>query len=272
MKQANYAEFERVMKGLSPKMTPQEVYRNFMKVMDGEWEVKSTAALGDDGKYHLLYRTERIDDGKIYIGKHSTLNLDDGYQGSGYAIQDGKASGLKFRTTPLAFFRNYKDAYDAEKFIVNQAFIRDAGVLNTIEGGEEEGGEGSDSHAFKSQPLMVMPSNHYEVRKPQPPQRKKLGAWTFSRLRCKKGAVLNWIDDESKTCTVLDDWNVEYEGQKMNLTALGKMLNGGIQKYKNPLNAFKRDGKTLAQWRDEIKAGICPEPEVQDDIVLPDGI
>src|SRR4029077_6665653 len=46
-------------------------------------ELMSTKSYrGKDGRYHFLYRTEHLDTGNYYIGKHSTHDLDDGYQGS----------------------------------------------------------------------------------------------------------------------------------------------------------------------------------------------
>ena len=48
----------------------------------------------------------------------------------------------------------------------------------------------------------------------------------FSMCRIKPGDILEYYNDPSITCTVVDDRRVEYKGETMSLTALAKLLSG----------------------------------------------
>jgi len=39
--------------------------------------------LGEDNRYHFIYITTNLINGKKYLGKHTTTNLNDGYLGCG---------------------------------------------------------------------------------------------------------------------------------------------------------------------------------------------
>ena len=255
----NYAVFRAQMKELKSDMPEDEIYQRYMGVIEPGWGVQHTPALGEDGMYHYLYITER-DDGKIYIGKHSTKDLNDGYQGSGYEIQDGPKLGRTFKTTKLHFFKTSDEAYIAEKNIVNASFVNTPKyVLNHVGGGI------SDKPDIVSA-FMVPPSNAVaeertakkvimEVAPPIKAVRSVKGkAWSFSMLEVKPGEVLDYLGPKGGTCKVLDDWNVEYDGKKYGLPALDKLLNGGIPFCKNTLNSFKRGAKTLNEIKAEIQA------------------
>ena len=79
--ESNYALYREQAKKMNPNMDEKDIYANWHELAFGKWSVQGSPVVGYDGNYHYLYLSER-DDGKIYIGRHSTTNLDDGYVGS----------------------------------------------------------------------------------------------------------------------------------------------------------------------------------------------
>ena len=81
--------------------------------------------VGGDGNYHFIYLTINTNNGKFYVGKHTTDSLSDGYIGSGHHLSKaiskyGKSSFILHR---LCFFSNSKDAYEEERLIVDFSYI-----------------------------------------------------------------------------------------------------------------------------------------------------
>lgn len=235
----DYSTYRSQMKNLNPDLQETEIYSMWKSVMEPGWNVQTSPAIGVDGLYHFLYITERLDDGKIYVGKHSTRDLNDGYQGSGYDIQDGIKLGKRFKTTKLHFFKTENEAYAAEKNIVNLPFINSKYVLNHVGGGISD----------KPDPPSIVKKVDSGV---SVVRSVKGNAWSFSRLNVPVGSILVWEKDKSKTCVVMDDWTVEYDGKKMNLPTLDKLLGNGISYCKNTLNSFSFNGKTLAELKEQI--------------------
>ena len=100
-------------------------------------------------KYHFLYKTTNLLNGKFYIGIHSTSNLKDGYLGSGkrlrYSIKKyGKAN---FKLEILEFFDSRELLVEREKQLVNEDLLKDLNCMNLSLGG---GGGGFSSEAHKS--------------------------------------------------------------------------------------------------------------------------
>ena len=81
--------------------------------------------IGDDGKYHFIYLTINTNNGKFYIGKHTTDSLSDGYIGSGHHLFKAisKYGKKTFTHHRLCFFSNAKDAYKEERLIVDSSYI-----------------------------------------------------------------------------------------------------------------------------------------------------
>lgn len=70
--------------------------------------------------YYVIYKTTNTINGKYYIGKHKTNNLDDGYIGSGRLLLRAvkKYGKENFKTEILETHNNEQDLNEAEKRLV----------------------------------------------------------------------------------------------------------------------------------------------------------
>lgn len=73
-------------------------------------------------KYFIVYKTTNTINGKIYIGAHSTYNLDDGYKGSGTYLKIAfrKYGKDNFITEIICRCVDEIVMFKVEKFLVNQ--------------------------------------------------------------------------------------------------------------------------------------------------------
>lgn len=88
-------------------------------------------------KYHIVYQITNLVNQKIYIGCHSTNNINDGYFGSGWMITKAieKYGRENFIKDILFTFDNYLDMFAKEKELVNEEFIKRSDVYNIVIGG-----------------------------------------------------------------------------------------------------------------------------------------
>ncbi len=87
--------------------------------------------------HHYIYCIENLVNGKVYVGKHSTDDMDDGYMGSGKLLNAAiKKHGIEsFRKHVLATFESSEVAFEIERQLVNEEFIVDDNTYNLAEGG-----------------------------------------------------------------------------------------------------------------------------------------
>jgi hypothetical protein len=87
--------------------------------------------------FYTIYETTNIETGKIYIGQHQTLNLNDGYLGSGYILKQSikKYGKEKFTKKILFIFDNRDEMISKEIELVNDAFLSRNDVYNLVKGG-----------------------------------------------------------------------------------------------------------------------------------------
>lgn len=88
-------------------------------------------------KYHLVYKTTNLLNGKFYIGKHSTTNVEDDYLGSGKSLISAvsKYGRHNFKKEILFFANDEKSAYESEYIILSE-YIDSVNCYNIKDGGE----------------------------------------------------------------------------------------------------------------------------------------
>lgn len=89
-------------------------------------------------KYYLVYKTTNLVNGKIYIGKHETDNLDDGYLGSGILIRRAieKYGKENFKREILFECSTREEMNAKEAELVNEEFLKRDDIYNLKQGGE----------------------------------------------------------------------------------------------------------------------------------------
>jgi group I intron endonuclease len=94
--------------------------------------------MGELFMYHIVYLTTNLINNKIYVGKQSTYNLNDGYLGSGkYLLRAIKKYGKEnFKRDILFYCLSETDAYFIENSIVDIHFINRDDSYNIKCGGK----------------------------------------------------------------------------------------------------------------------------------------
>jgi len=101
-----------------------------------------------DYKYHIVYKTTNTLNNKIYVGLHSTDNVEDGYLGSGFILKAAikKYGKANFRRELLAILVDRDEARALEADIVTTEFCARLDTYNLIEGGGGSGDQCGDKN------------------------------------------------------------------------------------------------------------------------------
>jgi group I intron endonuclease len=96
------------------------------------------ANINKSKKYHFIYKTTNLLNGKYYVGMHSTCNLKDGYLGSGKKLTHSirKYGKDNFRLEILEFFDSREKLVEREESIVNESLLQDPMCMNLRTGGK----------------------------------------------------------------------------------------------------------------------------------------
>lgn len=87
---------------------------------------------------HSIYKTTNLVNGKYYWGVHNSTNENDGYLGSGKALNNAikKYGKENFVRKTMVTYETSEAAYFEEKLIVNQEMINDSMCYNIKVGGD----------------------------------------------------------------------------------------------------------------------------------------
>ncbi len=116
----------------------QEAFKKALEIIDSYDVENIEIRKGTDGKYHYIYLTQNLLNGKFYIGKHTYLSYTNSYIGSGNKVKSEKCPfnlAIKkygkgnFKKTILKFFETSKEAFDGEKELLSLDFIRQFGYV-----------------------------------------------------------------------------------------------------------------------------------------------
>lgn len=97
--------------------------------------------------FHFLYKTTNLINGKIYYGKRTTKNINDGYLGSGFLLQKAilKYGKENFKREILCFTETKELNSELEGLLIDDDFLKTKNHYNMI-----KGGTGGDAKNFSS--------------------------------------------------------------------------------------------------------------------------
>lgn len=112
-------------------------------------------------KYYTIYQITHIPSGKIYIGRHQTEDLNDGYMGSGKHLKRAQEKyGLdQFKKKYLHIYYHDHHMYKMEAELVTEEFCAREDTYNVQPGGFDGGWQhlnnGSDKHIQRTKNAAI---------------------------------------------------------------------------------------------------------------------
>jgi hypothetical protein len=159
------------------------------------------ANLNKEKKYHYIYKTTNLKNGKFYVGMHSTNKLNDGYLGSGYKLRRSinKHCRENFKLEILEFFDTREDLINREKELINESLLKDPMCMNLVFGGN--GGfisvDGYKKGA-KRMNQIVWTNPEYRKKKSEWKSEHNIKLWKEGKLKTNPWPKGNPLSDETK--------------------------------------------------------------------------
>lgn len=198
-------------------------------------------------KFYGIYKITNLVNGKMYIGKHVTDNLDDGYMGSGIVINNAikKYGKENFRKEWLGFYEDEEELNYMERVFVDQTWIDRSDTYNLKIGGEggfpKELWLGRKRSIKNRQRLSTALKGHTLSEK----SKEKISQKNKGKTR-PANAIENQRISIKKTLSIQGIWN---KGKKC--PQISGEKNGGYKKFKG--THYYNNGIV------QVRAYECPE-------------
>lgn len=144
-------------------------------------------------KYNYVYITTNKINGKFYIGKHSTDNLNDNYLGSGIMLNNAikKYGKENFKQRILCFCDSEEEAFEVEKYLVTEYIVSREDCYNLHIGGD--GGKMSEEINRKHSIFM---KEYYKTH----------NTWNKGKKNVYSEDTLKRMSDVKKGSKHTDEW------------------------------------------------------------------
>lgn len=163
--------------------------------------------------YYIIYITTNLINGKRYIGKHKTTNIDDGYLGSGTLIKQAikKYGKENFSKEIIMYCASENEMNLREEEIINESIINDPLYYNLIVGGLGGAAVGHVCSDETKQKISQSQIGKYV----SPETRQKQSEW-------QKGKKLTQESIQKRTSKILGQKRSEETKQKMSAWQKGR--------------------------------------------------
>ena len=196
----------------------------------------------DKRKYHYIYKITR-DDGKFYIGMHSTDNLDDGYFGSGKRVTRSiKKHGRERHSKNILEFLPTREALKLrEEEIVCEELLNDTRCMNLRTGGDGNSSEDS-RRIWENNPGLRQAASERASRNWKDPVYKEKvltsrAYWHPSEEHLKSISEKN-----------IANWAARTEEERAEISR--KISEACIEKCKDPAHQAKTSDALKEPWKD----------------------